>query len=304
MMPRSDMPDLAGIFPPIPTPFDEDERIDLVRLSENLERWEQEPLDGYVVGGSNGEFVSLSPDERLEVVGHVCAKVGAEKLVIAGSGLHSTRETILQTEAMAKLGAQAALVVTPGYYKSRMDERALIAHYTRVADHAPVPIILYNVPANTGINMNADTIVLLSKHANIIGLKDSAGDVAKIAEITQRAPEGFQVLAGSASFLLGALAVGAVGTISALANLAGRDLSELMQAFEKGDLERAKNIQQRLVRPNSAVTVRFGVAGLKAALDLIRFYGGPPRSPLQALDDGQRAQVKQILEESELLPPS
>jgi 4-hydroxy-2-oxoglutarate aldolase len=288
MMPRSDMPDLAGIFPPIPTPFDEDERIDLVRLSENLERWEQEPLDGYVVGGSNGEFVSLSPDERLEVVGHVC----------------STRETILQTEAMAKLGAQAALVVTPGYYKSRMDERALIAHYTRVADHAPVPIILYNVPANTGINMNADTIVLLSKHANIIGLKDSAGDVAKIAEITQRAPEGFQVLAGSASFLLGALAVGAVGTISALANLAGRDLSELMQAFEKGDLEQAKNTQQRLVRPNSAVTVRFGVAGLKAALDLIGYYGGPPRSPLLALDNGQRSQVKQILEESELLLPS
>jgi 4-hydroxy-2-oxoglutarate aldolase len=304
MAPFSDKLNLAGIFPPIPTPFDEQERVDLDRLSENLARWELEPLDGYVVGGSNGEFVSLSQDERLKVVQHVCAQVDTDKLIIAGSGVHSTRETILQTEAMAKLGAQAALVVTPGYYKGRMDEQALIAHYTRVADHSPVPIILYNVPANTGINMDADTIVPLSEHANIVGLKDSAGDVVKIAEITQRAPKDFQVLAGSASFLLSALVVGAVGTISALANIAGRALSELMQAFEKGDLDQAKKIQQNLVQPNSAVTNRFGVAGLKFALDLVGYYGGLPRSPLQGLNDEQRSQVRQILIEAKLLPPS
>jgi 4-hydroxy-2-oxoglutarate aldolase len=304
MAPFSDKLNLAGIFPPIPTPFDEQERVDLDRLSENLARWELEPLDGYVVGGSNGEFVSLSQDERLQVVRHVCAQADTDKLIIAGSGVHSTRETILQTEAMAKLGAQAALVVTPGYYKGRMDEQALIAHYTRVADHSPVPIILYNVPANTGINMDADTIVPLSEHANIVGLKDSAGDVVKIAEITQRAPKDFQVLAGSASFLLSALVVGAVGTISALANIAGRALSELMQAFEKGDLEQAKKIQQNLVLPNSAVTNRFGVAGLKFALDLVGYYGGLPRSPLQGLNDEQRSQVRQILIKAELLPLS
>jgi 4-hydroxy-2-oxoglutarate aldolase len=292
MAPFSDKLNLAGIFPPIPTPFDEQERVDLDRLSENLARWELEPLDGYVVGGSNGEFVSLSQDERLQVVRHVCAQADTDKLIIAGSGVHSTRETILQTEAMAKLGAQAALVVTPGYYKGRMDEQALIAHYTRVADHSPVPIILYNVPANTGINMDADTIVPLSEHANIV------------AEITQRAPKDFQVLAGSASFLLSALVVGAVGTISALANIAGRALSELMQAFEKGDLEQAKKIQQNLVLPNSAVTNRFGVAGLKFALDLVGYYGGLPRSPLQGLNDEQRSQVRQILIKAELLPLS
>ena len=195
---------LAGIFPPIPTPFDEDENVILDRLGENLERWAKVPLSGYVVGGSNGEFVSLNQDERIEVLRYVCEKVGAERLVIAGSGLHSTRETVKQTIAMAEVGARAALVVTPGYYKSRMEPAALLAHYKQVADRSPIPIILYNVPANTGINMSADTIVSLSEHANIIGVKDSSGDTGKIAEIVLRAPDDFQVLAGSASFFLSA----------------------------------------------------------------------------------------------------
>ena len=294
--------DLSGIFPPIPTPFNELEEVSLDRLSENLDRWEKEPLAGYVVGGSNGEFVSLSVSERLEVLAHVRETTGSEKLLIAGSGLHSTRETIRQTLAMAELGADAALVVTPSYYKSRMDARALISHYRRVADESPVPIILYNVPANTGLDMSAEVIVSLSEHSNIMGLKDSSGNVAKIAEITLRAPKDFQVLAGSASFLLGALAVGAVGTISALANLAASSLDALIQAFGKGDLEQARKIQQRLVRPNSAVTARFGVAGLKYALELLGYYGGPTRSPLQALEPAQETELRQILVEAGLLP--
>jgi len=293
--------DLSGIFPPIPTPFNELEEVSPDRLSENLNRWEEEPLAGYVVGGSNGEFVSLSASERLEILAHVRETTGSEKLLIAGSGLHSTRETIRQTQAMAELGADAALVVTPSYYKSRMDARALTSHYRRVADESPVPIILYNVPANTGLDMSAEVIVSLSEHTNIIGLKDSSGNVATIAEITLRAPKDFQVLAGSASFLLGALAVGAVGTISALANLAASSLDALIQAFGKGDLKQARTIQQRLVRPNSAVTARFGVAGLKYALELLGYYGGPTRSPLQALEPEQETELRQILVEAGLL---
>jgi 4-hydroxy-2-oxoglutarate aldolase len=293
---------LAGIFPPIPTPFDGHEQLALERLGENLDRWESEPLDGYVVGGSNGEFVSLSASERLEVLAYVGDHVGSGKCIIAGSGLHSTRETVLQTKAMAGLGAHAALVITPSYYKSRMDEAALKAHFLRVADESPIPIILYNVPANTGIDMDADTIVPLSEHGNIIGLKDSSGNVAKMAEIVLRAPRDFQVLAGSASFLLGALAVGAVGTISALANLAAGSLAELMRAFTEGDLPRARAIQQRLLRPNTAVTSRFGVAGLKQALALVGYYGGLPRLPLQALEPEFKAELHQILAEAGLLP--
>jgi 4-hydroxy-2-oxoglutarate aldolase len=292
---------LAGVFPAIPTPFDEAENIVFDRLGENLDRWAQMPLAGYVVGGSNGEFVSLNQDERIEVLRYVCAKVGSERLVIAGSGLHSTKETLKQTEAMAEVEASAALVVTPSYYKNRMEPGALIAHYMQIADQSPIPIILYNVPANTGINMSADTIVPLSEHGNIIGLKDSSGDTAKIAEIVLRAPEGFQVLAGSASFLLGALSVGAVGTISALANLAGDALVALIEAFHSGDLAGARKIQQRLVRPNTTVTARFGVAGLKQALELKGYFGGPPRSPLQKLTADQKAEIESIFKEAELL---
>lgn len=292
---------LAGIFPPIPTPFDEQEDLALNRLHENLERWEAEPLKGYVVGGSNGEFVSLNASERLDVLAHVCEHAGPGKVIIAGSGLHSTRATIQQTKRMAEIGAQAALVVTPSYYKGRMTRDALIHHYQEVADASPIPIILYNVPANTAIDMDADTIVVLSEHYNIIGLKDSAGNVAKIAEVVHRAPQDFQVLAGSASFLLGALSVGAVGTISALANFAPRSLAKLMEAFQRGDREEARTIQQKLVRPNTAVTARFGVAGLKTALDLLGYYGGPTRSPLLPLQEDQKQQLAQILREAELL---
>ena len=223
-------------------------------------------------------------------------------MIIAGSGLHATRETVQQTVAMAERGADAALVITPSYYKSRMDDRALLAHYLRVADESPIPIILYNVPANTGIDMSADTIVPLSEHPNIIGLKDSSGNVAKIAEVVLRSPQDFQVLAGSASFLLGALAVGAVGTISALANIAPGALAELMQAFHSGDRARASTLQQKLVRPNTAVTARFGVAGLKLALDLLGYYGGPTRSPLQPLNADQKSELRQTLAEADLLP--
>jgi 4-hydroxy-2-oxoglutarate aldolase len=292
---------LAGVFPPIPTPFDDDENLVLDRLGENLEYWQKVPLAGYVVGGSNGEFVSLSQKERLEVLQYVCECVGSERMVIAGSGLHSTRETLKQTEAMSKAGASAALVVTPSYYKSRMEPKALIAHFHQIASQSSIPIILYNVPANTGINMAADTIVPLSEHENIIGLKDSSGDTAKIAEVVLRAPEEFQVLAGSASFLLGALAVGAVGTISALANLAGDDLAALIEAFRSGDLGRAGKLQQRLVRPNSAVTARYGVPGLKFALSLKGYYGGIARSPLQPLTTDQKAEIETIFKEAELI---
>jgi 4-hydroxy-2-oxoglutarate aldolase len=292
---------LTGVFPPIPTPFDDDENLVLDRLGENLERWQKMPLAGYVVGGSNGEFVSLSQKERLEVLQYVCECVGSERTVIAGSGLHSTRETLKQTEAMSKAGASAALVITPSYYKSRMEPKALIAHFRQIASQSSIPIILYNVPANTGINMAADTIVLLSEHENIIGLKDSSGDTAKIAEVVLRAPEDFQVLAGSASFLLGALAVGAVGTISALANLAGDDLAALIEAFRSCDLGRAGKLQQRLVRPNSAVTARYGVSGLKFALSLKGYYGGIARSPMQPLTKDQKVEIETIFKEAELI---
>jgi 4-hydroxy-2-oxoglutarate aldolase len=289
--------DLSGIFPPIPTPFDASGSIDFDRLSQNLTRWESEPLAGLVVGGSNGEFPLLTVEERLEVVRHV-RRMAPGRLLIAGSGMQSTAGTIALSEAMAQAGAEAVIVVTPGYYKGRMNAAALTAHYTSVADRSPVPVLIYNVPANTGVDLPAEVAIELSQHPGILGIKDSSGDVAKLTRMVAQSADGFQVLAGSAGFFLPALAVGAVGVIAALANIASAELAEVMRRYEAGDLAGAQAGQARLMEANAAVTSRFGVAGLKCAMDLTGCYGGPPRMPLQRLTDDERRQVRLALDHS------
>jgi len=286
---------LSGIFPPIPTPFGDSGEILFDRLEENLDRWNTEPISGYVVGGSNGEFPLLTIEERVEVVRRVRRRAAADRLVVAGSGMESTRGTSALTGMMAEAGADAAIVVTPGYYKGRMTSRALIAHYQTIADQSALPLILYNVPANTGVDLSAEAAIELSRHPQIIGMKDSAGDVVKLARIASESAEGFQVLAGSAGFFLAGLAVGAVGLVAALANVAATALDELLRAFRAGKLDQARAIQARLLEANSAVTSRYGVPGLKAAMDLIGMYGGPPRMPLLPLEVAERNLVHEAL---------
>ncbi len=292
---------LAGLYPPIPTPFDSGGAVDEAHLRSNLERWNEQPLDGYVVGGSNGEFAFLSSDERVAVVEAARQEIGDDRLLIAGSASESTRLTIEITKRMAGSGAQAVLVVTPHYFRARMTADALVAHYEQVAEASPVPVVLYSVPANTGIDLPVEAVVRLSDHPNIVGIKDSGGDVVKIGRMVDRTPAAFQVLAGSAGFLLGALAVGAVGAVSALANIAASSLSQLVSSFREGNQAEARELQLRMLEPNRAVTSKFGVAGLKAAMDLLGYYGGPVRSPLQPLKEGELAELRITLSEAELL---
>lgn len=287
--------DLHGIFPPIPTPFTPEGSIDFDHLSENLSRWNSAPLSGYVVGGSNGEFVSLSPDERVQVVAAVREAAAAERLVIAGSGMHATAATIELTSRMAEAGADAALVVTPSYYKAKMDARTLAAHYRAIAEASPIPIILYNVPANTGINIPLAAVHELAEHPKIIAMKDSSGDIARMGAIIARAPASFQMLAGSGGFFLPALAVGAVGVIAALANFAAGPLAEIAASFEDGQMESARRRQLALIEVNTAVTSRYGVPGLKAALDALGYYGGPTRPPLLPLLDSELEDLHAVL---------
>lgn len=282
---------LHGIFPPIPTPFDSDESIQFDQLAANLARWGKWPLAGYVVGGSNGEAVSLSADERVELVARVRQIVSDGRLVIAGAGAESTKESVALAGRMAEVGADAAIVVTPHYYGPRLDASAFIAHYRRIADACPIPVVMYNVPVYTGLDLPVEVVLALAEHPNLIGIKESGGSVTKVAEMVAGTPDDFQVLVGSASFLLPALAVGAVGCVPALGCLAGKAIAELIQAFEAGELDRARELQARLIAPNAAVTSRFGVAGLKAALDQLGMYGGPVRSPLQALSEQQRGEL-------------
>ena len=293
---------LEGCFPPIPTPFDSKGRVDHDNLALNLERWQKTPLRGFAVLGSNGEAVLLGRDEKIEIWKTAGQAIDEDHLFIAGTGCESTGETLELTEEAASLGAHAAMVVTPHYYRPRMDRKALVAHYTAVADRSPIPIILYNVPGFTGIDLSTETIVELARHPNITGLKESSGNVTKIGEVVYKSGDGFQVLAGSGSFLLPALSVGAVGGVMALAAVAPHALNEVVDRFHKGDVKRAREIQLRLIPANAAVTTRFGIPGLKAALDLKGMYGGPVRPPLLPLGEEQMEALDKTLREARILP--
>lgn len=280
--------DISGIFPPIPTPFNADETIAWDKLKSNIEKWNKIPLRGYVVQGSTGEYTFLTPEERLEMVRRVKDMAGPGKMVIAGSGCESTRDTVNMTREMSSAGAEAVLVVTPSYYKGRMTSNAFIQHYTRVADDSPVPVILYSVPANTGFDLPFDAIIKLAKHPNVIGMKDSGGDVARIGNLVYKTAEDeFQVLSGSAGFLYPAFSVGSVGGVCALANVLGGELCQLERLFKEGKANEAKQLQHRLIEVNAAITKVYGIAGLKKCMEWFGFYGGPTRSPLQPLTQSE-----------------
>jgi 4-hydroxy-2-oxoglutarate aldolase len=292
---------LKGVFPPIPTPFDAQGEVDHQGLARNLERWNQFDLAGYVVLGSNGEAVYLTEEEKLRVWETAREAIPSSKLMIAGTGLEATCQTTFLTQRAAELGADAAMVLTPHYYDGKMTRDGLVRHYETVADEAPIPIILYNVPKFTHVDMDATTIASASEHPNIVGIKDSSGDIAKFADVVRLAHRDFQALAGSAGFLLAGLSVGAVGGVMALANVAPQECIDICNLFWEGLLDEAAEIQRRMIPVNAAVTGGFGVPGLKAALDMLGYYGGPVRSPLLDLTEGDRGILRDILAEGGLL---
>ena len=287
---------LAGIYPPVPTFFDGDETLDLATLRRHVRQLAAAGITGFVALGSNGEAVHLDDDERRQVIAAVRETAGADAQVLAGAGALSTRAIIVLCRLAAEAGADIALVLPPHYYRSGMTMPALTAHYLAVAEASPIPVAIYNIPANTaGIDLDADTVLALAAHPNIIGLKDSAGMVAKLAQVAGTARRDFAVLAGSAGFLLPALAIGATGTIAALANVAPRPCLELMALWHDRKLDEARALQARLVAPNAAVTSGYGVAGLKAALEIVAGYGGAPRRPLLPLGATERERLYAIL---------
>ncbi|XP_073238864.1 4-hydroxy-2-oxoglutarate aldolase, mitochondrial-like [Porites lutea] len=292
---KSSSLDLSGIFPPIVTPFQENEDISYDKLTENFNKWKDIPFRGYVVQGSNGEYAYMKAEEKIALVQKVRELAPKDKLILAGSGCEATRDTIEMTNKMAEAGADAALVVTPCFYKNGMTSEALEKHFIKVADNSPIPVILYSVPANTGIDLPAECIIKLSAHSNIIGLKDSGGDITKIGYVIHKtASRNFQVLAGSASFLFPSYCLGAVGGVCALANVLGRQVCQLHELYKQGKMEDAKLLQHKLIQPNTVVTKTFGVPGLKKSMEFFGYYGGPTRSPLLPLKDAQIAQLREI----------
>jgi len=292
---------MAGIFPPIATPFDGAGEVDLKALASNFQHWNTFPLAGYAVLGTNGEMPYLSDAERLTYFEAARTLIPSGKLFMAGCGCESTHSTIVLVKKAAALGAEVALLINPSYYKSKMDNAALTDYYRSVADASPIPVSVYNMPANTMVDMSADLIIKLSAHPNIVAVKDSGGNVAKLGEIIKNCRPGFQVLAGSAGFLYPALCLGAVGGVLALANIAPRQCCDLLDLFTRGKHEAARELQLRMIAPNSAVTGRFGVPGLKAAMEMVGLYGGNPRSPLQPLPAEQKETLRVILTDAGIL---
>lgn len=295
-------PPIGGIYPPVPTFFHEDESLDLETLRQHIERLRERGIANFVALGSNGEAVHLDGDERRAVIAAIRSAAGAEAQVLAGAGGQSTRETIALCALAAEAGADVALILPPSHYGGKMGMAVQRAHFLAVAEASPLPVMVYNMPANAaGIDLDAETIISLSAHPNIIGVKDSSGNVAKLAEVVAGAREGFVALAGSAGFLLPALVVGARGAIAALANIAPRECLRLLELYQQGKLDEARALQARLIPVNTAVTSGFGVAGLKAALQFVAHYGGEPRRPLAPLGDGERVRLRSLLAQADLL---
>lgn len=292
---------IHGIIPPIPTPF-VDGKLALDKLAENIEKWCKTGISGILVLGSNGEYVYLSEAEKRDMVRVAVESVPKGKFVMVGSGCESTAETIRLTNECSALGADAALVVTPSYYAARMTPAALEVHFETVADASDLPILLYNVPKFTGINISIDTVANLSVHDNIIGIKDSTGNVAQLGEILTRTErKNFTVLVGTAGALYPALSMGCAGGVLALSNVAPDDCVSVQRLMSQGKSDEANRLYLKHLPVNRAVTGTYGIPGLKAALDMLGYFGGDPRSPLVPLDDEGKRGLRRILVEAGLL---
>jgi len=291
----------SGIFPPLPTAFDNDENLLPEKIRFNIEKLSRYELSGFLILGSNGEQVMLSEKEKIEAIAAASEALPEGRLLLAGTGCQSTRETIALTKAAAAAGANAVLVLNPFYYKGNMNHDELVRHYYDVADASPVPVLVYNMPGNTGLDMNSRMIIAMAEHPNIVGLKESGGNVVKMGEVLGNVKPGFQVLAGGAGFLLPALAVGAVGGILASANIAPGHCLSLYDSFIAGDIGRARKLQHDIIPLNAAVTARWGVPALKEVMDMLGLYGGHVRRPLLPVRDDVREQLAALMKDKELI---
>jgi 4-hydroxy-2-oxoglutarate aldolase len=285
---------IKGIYAPISTPFVNDE-IAYDKLAENIEKYCQTKLTGFVVLGSNGEFALLDEEEKVELVKFVVKQTAGRKKIIVGTGQHSTKSTIRLTKKVADLGIQAALILVPSYYKDSMTDPIMEKFYTDCADASPVPTFIYNMPRNTGINVSSALVAKLARHPNIAGIKDSGGNIVQISEIIATTPNDFSVFAGSGSFLLTTLLMGGVGGTLAVANVLPNECADIQALFDAGKLDQARELQMKILDANKAVTSGFGISGLKAALDMVGYYGGAVRPPLVPVGDKEKAKIREIL---------
>ncbi len=294
------MANFEGVFVPLTTPFRGDE-VATDRLQANIRRYNETSLSGYVLLGSTGEFPMLSDAERDRVLAAAREAIPRDKKFLAGTGANSTLHTVRQTRRAAQLGADAAIVVTPHYFtKAFMQPGAQIRHYLAVAEASPIPVVLYNFPLNTGINLEPDVVARIAQHPNVGGIKDSSGNIPQAAQIIDQTPKTFDVLVGAAAALLPGLAIGVAGGVLALGNLAAREFCDVYALARAGRWDEARAIATRMMPADRGVG-RYGIGGLKAALDLQGLFGGPCRQPLGTPDGDAIEDIKEVLATAGLL---
>ena len=292
--------EFKGVFAALTTPFD-GEKISSKKLSENIQIYNRTALAGYVILGSTGESVYLSDEESETLVRAAKESALQGKKIIVGTARESTKATLEFTNKMAGLGIDAALVRTPSYFKSLMSQKALMTHYLTLAEKSRVPVLIYSIPRNTGITVESDLIIELSKHRNIAGIKDSSGNLSSLGEIVPHISPRFSILLGAGSLFLQGLLIGALGGILALASVAPSHCVKLYNLFLEKKLEEAHKLQLDLIPLNKAIIQVYGIPGIKYALDLLGYSGGPPRLPLLPLDQKGKEEMKALLRGLKLL---
>ena len=284
---------LHGIFPPITTPFNHEGELYKAKVFHNVTKWNQTSLAGYVVCGSTGESVMLTPEEKIRMWEWVAEAAAPGKLLLAGTGVESVKETVALTNRAAEIGYKAAMVRTPHYYKNLLNRNdAQMLYFRSVADQSKIPLMIYNWPQTTGIDLAPEAVAMLSEHPNIIAIKESSGNLEKVMQMIREVRSGFQVLVGSAPTLWPSLQVGAVGAVLAFANAAPYALITIWEAFRSREFEACRDWQNRIGRAAHLVTAKYGVPGLKHAMDLNGYYGGIPRLPLTPVNAAARKEIE------------
>jgi len=286
--------DFKGVFAALSTPFIGD-TISPKKLKENIQKYNKINLAGYVILGSTGESVYLSDEESEKLVQAAKESASQGKKIIVGTARESTQATIEFTKRMAGFGIEAALVRTPSYYKSLLDRKALMTHYLTIAEKSQVPVIIYNIPRFTGISVDAELLIELSKHHNITGIKDSSGNLTILGEAIPHISPQFSILLGAGSLFLQGLLLGAQGGILALASVAPAHCVKLYNLFLEKKLEEALKLQLDLIPLNKALIQTYGIPGIKYALNLLGYSGGPPRLPLLPLGEKGKEDIKSLL---------
>ena len=305
-MPDAQLSDrLAGVFIPVTTNFDAvTGEVAPVSFRENLRKWVLQPIDGILLFGSTGEGVLLDDEEKRRLTGFAREVVPAGFPLLAGVGADSTRATIRQARSVAAEGADAVLIHPPPYFGAYLSPAAMAGHFREVADASPIPVLIYHMPKYTKVTLEAGLIGELTRHPNVIGVKDSSGDIKRFADYTDACERGCRLFVGNGALLYTALELGAAGGIVAVGLIAPELCAAVVRHFREGNGPRAGEAQNRLTPLHKEIVAQYGAVGLKAALDQLGYAGGPPRAPLRPLAQKEKQAVARVMHEAGLLNES